>query len=81
MPEIAISKSDEKDYDAENAADTLVRAQEIQGDADLMKRVGSIMDRRQTATTKAVKSIAGLRKAAKARIEEMETQDSATLDK
>ena len=39
----------EKDWEAENAADTLLRAQELQGQPALLKKALVILEKRKTA--------------------------------
>ncbi len=57
-----------KDYDAENAFDTLMRAEEHKQDADLMKRVHKHAKKKK----KAINSLAGLKAAAANRRRELQ---------
>ena len=46
---VMATKTDEKDWESENAADTLLRAEEVKNKPELLKKAVAILRKRQTA--------------------------------
>ncbi len=73
-PEVALPspKSTGEDYEAKEALQTIMRAEEIKGNKELMKRVSKLAHKQK----KAINSIADLKEVANSRREEITDEES-----